>query len=177
MIVWTIGHSTHSADAFVNLLRAHAIERLVDIRTVPRSRRNPQFNRDELPGTLAAAGIAYLHIPGLGGLRRPLRDSQNTAWRNDSFRGYADYMQTAEFSRSLEELILTSERQRVSIMCAEALPWQCHRSLVSDALVAQGVAVLHIFSDRSSKPHTVTSFARIEGKRVTYPGLPIATQE
>jgi uncharacterized protein (DUF488 family) len=175
MIIWTIGHSTRSAAEFTAILRAHGIERLIDIRTVPRSRRNPQFNRDELPETLAAAGIAYLHMAGLGGLRHPRKDSPNTAWRNDSFRGYADYMQTEEFERSLTELIRLAERQRVAIMCAEAVPWRCHRSMVADALAARGIDVRHIFSETTEKPHSITPFAKVENNHVTYPGLPLPT--
>jgi uncharacterized protein (DUF488 family) len=177
MIIWTIGHSTRSAAGFTAILRRYGIERLVDIRTVPRSRRNPQFNRDELPETLAAAGIAYLHMAGLGGLRHPRKDSLNTAWRNDSFRGYADYMQTEEFERSLAELIRLAERQRLAVMCAEAVPWRCHRSMVADALAARGVDVRHILSETTEKPHSITPFAKVENNRVTYPGLPLPTPD
>jgi uncharacterized protein (DUF488 family) len=173
--IWTVGHSNRSAEDFAALLQQYGIKRLVDIRTVPRSRHNPQFNRDALPATLAAHDIAYLHMPGLGGLRHPRKDSPNTAWQNDSFRGYADYMQTPEFDASLRELIELAERERVAIMCAEAVPWRCHRSLVGDALTARGIEVVDIMSASSAKPHSLTSFARVDGKRVTYPGLPVPT--
>ncbi|HLK66605.1 MAG TPA: DUF488 domain-containing protein [Bryobacteraceae bacterium] len=166
--MWTIGHSNHSLAKFLEILQAHHVDALVDVRKMPRSRRNPHFNRETLPGPLASEGIAYLHMPGLGGLRRPRRDSTNTAWRNLSFRGYADYMQTPEFQSQLDEL-LAVEGERVTIMCAEALPAHCHRSLIADALTARGVAVSHILSARRVEPHQMTSFAQVDGKRVTYP--------
>jgi uncharacterized protein (DUF488 family) len=169
--IYTIGHSTRSIGDFIDLLKAYKIQRLVDIRTVPRSRRNPHFNRESLPGSLAEAGIEYEHRPGLGGLRHPRKDSINTAWRNDSFRGYADYMQTPEFAQNIDELIGEGARERIAIMCAESVPWRCHRSLVADALAARGIAVRHIMSASSAEPHRVTPFARVEGERVTYPGL------
>jgi uncharacterized protein (DUF488 family) len=175
LTIWTIGHSNRSTEEFTAILKSHGIELLVDIRTVPRSRHNPQYNRDALPGTLLAQGIGYLHMAGLGGLRHPRKDSTNTAWRNDSFRGYADYMQTPEFDRNLEALLQTARNKRVAIMCAEAVPWRCHRSLVADALTALGIEVRHIFSETSDKPHTITPFARIDEQRVTYPGLPVPT--
>lgn len=175
--VFTIGHSTHPIEEFLAILKAHAIETLVDIRTVPRSRHNPQFNRDSLPASLKASGIRYVHMAGLGGLRRPRKDSINTGWRNDSFRGYADYMQTDEFARQLDELIALAHNARVAIMCAESVPWRCHRSLVADALTARGVTVRHIMSATSAKPHVMTPFAHVEGERVTYPGLPVMTTE
>ena len=172
MTIWTIGHSTHPAGQFVSLLTAHGIEHVADIRTVPRSRRNPQFNTDTLPHTLAAHHIGYAHLAGLGGLRHPRKDSINSAWRNDSFRGYADYMQTTEFDRHLAELIAVARTQRTAIMCAESVPWRCHRSLVADALTARGIDVRHILSATAQpKPHQITPFARIDGERVTYPGV------
>jgi len=167
VVVLTVGHSTRPLDEFVSLLRAHEITRVVDVRTVPRSRRNPQFNRESLPAGLG--DIGYVHMPGLGGLRHPKADSPNTAWRNDSFRGFADYMQTEEFEKSLEELIRLAGKDRVAVMCAEALPWRCHRSLIADALTVRDVAVEHIFSPTSRKPHRLTSWARVQGTRVTYP--------
>jgi uncharacterized protein (DUF488 family) len=167
----TIGHSTHPIEEFLEILTAHRVAQIVDVRTIPKSRRNPQFNGDALAETLAAHGIAYLHLPALGGLRHPRKDSINTAWRNASFRGYADYMQTPEFERGLRELIALAEGPVTAIMCAESVPWRCHRSLVADALAARGVAVEHIMSKTSRKPHSYTPFARIEGERVTYPGL------
>jgi uncharacterized protein (DUF488 family) len=175
--VHTIGHSTRPLETFVAMLRAHGITRLVDIRTVPRSRHNPQFNRETLPGALGDAHLRYVHLPGLGGHRRPRADSPNTAWRNTGFRGYADYMQTPEFEASLARLIAEAHDAQVAIMCAEAVPWRCHRSLVSDALVTRGHRVLHIMSAERADPHALTRFARLEHGRVTYPppqslGLP-----
>ncbi len=169
-VVLTIGHSTRTLPAFIEMLQGHAVKRLVDVRTVPRSRHNPQFNRDTLPEALAAAGIRYVHMPGLGGLRHPRADSVNLAWRNDSFRGFADYMQTQEFAANLEALIERSRKEQVAIMCAEAVPWRCHRSLIADALVARGVSVQHIMSPTRAEPHALTPWARIEGESVTYPG-------
>ncbi len=168
--IFTVGHSTRTLEDLVEMLRAFEVDVLVDIRTVPRSRRNPQFNRDALPGSLRGHGIHYVHLAALGGLRHPRADSPNTAWRNDSFRGYADYMQTAEFEAGLEQLHALLARGRVAIMCAEAVPWRCHRSLVADALTARGARVEHIMSRTSANPHRVTPFARIDGERVTYPG-------
>ena len=151
------------------MLRAHGVERVVDIRTVPRSRRHPWTSVDELPKVLAAAGIAHAHLPGLGGLRKPRADSENMAWRNDSFRGYADHMQTAEFEDALAELLAMAERERVAIMCAEAVPWRCHRNLVADALTARGVEVRHIMDAEKANAHKLAPFARVDGARVTYP--------
>jgi uncharacterized protein (DUF488 family) len=145
------------------------VQRLVDIRTVPRSRHNPQFNQDALPGALAGAGIAYAHLKELGGLRRPRPDSPNRAWRNDSFRGYADYMQTPEFEAALQGLLEMASRERLALMCAEAVPWRCHRSLVADALLARGIPVEEILGPGQSRAHRLTPFARVEGARVTYP--------
>jgi len=169
--VFTIGHSTRSIEEFVQLLEAHGIERLIDIRTVPRSRTNPQFNRDTLPASLKNAGIEYLHMPELGGLRHARPDSPNTAWRNDSFRGYADYMQTPEFAEAIERLMEIGARKQVAIMCAEAVPWRCHRSLVADALTARGISVQDILTATRRQLHKLTPFARVEGTRVWYPGL------
>ena len=153
------------------MLQAHGVEVLADVRTVPRSRHNPQFNRDSLPGPLAAAGIEYVHLPGLGGLRHPRQESRNTAWRNASFRGYADYLETAEFEQSLGELVRLDQNKRTAIMCAEAVPWRCHRSLIADVLTARGIAVSHILTKEKASPHHLTPFAQVEGGRVTYPGL------
>lgn len=175
MTIWTVGHSTRAGEEFVALLSSHGIEHLIDIRTVPRSRRNPQFNRESLPALLDAGGIAYTHMQGLGGLRHPRPNSTNTAWRNDSFRGYADYMESGEFDRNLQGLMQLAAERRLSIMCAEAVPWRCHRSLVSDALMVRGVDVRHILSPSSVKPHSLTPFAHVEGELVTYPGLPVPT--
>lgn len=169
LVILTIGHSTRPLEEFIALLQAHGATLLADVRTVPRSRRNPQFNRETLPTALAAAGIGYRHLAGLGGLRRPRPDSENLAWENEGFRGFADYMGTPEFEAALGELLELARRKRVAIMCAEAVPWRCHRSLIADALVARGVAVEHILSPTRRQPHTLTRFARIESGRVVYP--------
>ena len=151
------------------MLHGYEVKRLVDVRTVPRSRYNPQFNRDTLPNALGAAGITYVHMPGLGGLRHPRADSVNSAWRNDSFRGFADYMQTPEFETNLQALIERARKERIAIMCAEAVPWRCHRSLIADALTVHGVLVEHIMSPTRRQPHTLTPWARVRGDRLTYP--------
>ena len=169
MIVSTVGHSTHPVKDFIHILEAHNIRRLVDVRTIPRSRRNPQFDRENLPGSLRAAGIEYRHLPGLGGLRHPRKDSVNAGWRNASFRGYADYMQSPEFRESLNDLIELASGVPTAIMCAEAVPWRCHRSLIADALVARGIPAMEILSATKSQPHALTSFAQVEGQQVTYP--------
>ncbi|MFY0529165.1 DUF488 family protein [Archangium gephyra] len=168
--IYTVGHSTRSAQELVDLLQAHGIQTLVDIRTVPRSRTNPQFNQDALPRTLAPADIRYVHLPRLGGLRRASKDSPNSAWRNLSFRGYADYMQTDEFTRGLEELRELTPDGPLALMCAEAVRWRCHRSLVADALYARGVEVRHITSRTRAEPHKLTPFAELHGRQVLYPG-------
>jgi uncharacterized protein (DUF488 family) len=167
--LWTIGHSNRPLAELIAMLRAHGIEVLADVRTVPRSRYNPQFNRETLPEELAAAGIEYRHLPGLGGLRHPRKDSTNTGWRNDSFRGYADYMEAAEFETSLEALLRLAAERRVAVMCAEAVPWRCHRSLISDAVTARGGEVRHIMTAEKAEAHRMTPFARVEGGKVTYP--------
>jgi uncharacterized protein (DUF488 family) len=167
--VLTIGHSTRTIDEFIRLLKSHGATHVVDVRTVPRSLRNPQFNRDTLPRSLEAAGIAYTHVAGLGGLRRPRPDSINTGWKNPSFRGYADHMQTPEFAASLENLIELAQKQRVALMCAEAVPWRCHRSLIADALVAKGVRTEHIMSGSRRDLHAIRSFAKRTGTHLTYP--------
>ena len=167
--VFTVGHSTLPIDRFVALLATYGIERLADIRTVPRSRHNPQFNADALAESLRDAGIDYVPMQALGGLRRPGKDSINGGWRNMNFRGYADYMQTDAFEDALETLIGQSREKRVAIMCAEAVPWRCHRSLVADALCARGIPVVEILSETSSRPHRLTPFAHVEDEHVTYP--------
>jgi uncharacterized protein (DUF488 family) len=168
--VLAVGHSNRTIEVFVALLTAHGVTRLVDVRSVPRSRHNPQFDADALPATLAAAGIAHTSMKALGGLRTPRPDSLNRAWRNDSFRGYADYMQTAAFAEALDALIACERAgDRVAIMCAEAVPWRCHRSLIADALLARGIAVDHIMSEAEARPHALPPFARVAGTRVTYP--------
>jgi len=153
----------------VDLLRAHKIARVVDVRTIPRSRRNPQFNRETLAEALHGRRIHYTHLAALGGLRQARKDSLNTGWQNASFRGFADYMQTAEFEKGIEKLVNLAEKEQVAIMCAEAVPWRCHRSLIADALVARGIAVHHITSLTRAEPHRLTSFARVEGTLITYP--------
>lgn len=168
-MIYTIGHSTRSAEDFVALLRAHGIRTLVDVRTIPRSRHNPQFNTDTLAKTLGQHGIGYAHAPELGGLRKPRRDSINLGWRNESFRGYADYMQTPAFESAIDALVARSRDERVAIMCAEAVPWRCHRSLVADALLARGVEAREIVSPTNATPHKLTPFARVDGTSVTYP--------
>jgi uncharacterized protein (DUF488 family) len=170
--IYAVGHSTRSAEELVELLQAHGVRTLADIRTVPRSRTNPQFNRDTLPRTLKAVCLRYAHLPRLGGLRRPRPDSPNGAWRNTSFRGYADYMLTDDFTRGMEELRQLAEDGPVALMCAEALRWRCHRSLVADALFARGVEVLHITSRVRTEPHRLTAFAELHGRQVLYPARP-----
>ncbi len=167
--VLTIGHSTHELGEFIHLLQTHGIEKLVDVRTIPRSRRFPHFSQDTLAHELLAVGIGYVHLPGLGGLRHPRADSPNMGWRNASFRGFADYMQTAGFADSLESLIALARNERIAVMCAEAVPWRCHRSLIADALIVRGIPVEHIMSTTHRHPHTLTPFAQVEGTRITYP--------
>jgi Domain of unknown function DUF488 len=170
MVVYTVGHSVHPIEEFIRILQAYGIRLLVDVRTIPKSRRNPQFSRENLPGSLQTAGIQYRHLPGLGGLRHPRKDSANTGWRNASFRGYADYMQTPAFGENLNQLTELAASAPTAIMCAEAVPWRCHRSLIADALVARGIAVTEIFSATKSQPHALTPFAIVKGEQVTYPG-------
>ena len=191
--IYTIGHSTRSLEEFLALLKAHGISHLADIRTIPRSRRHPHFAGEALSRSLEDAGTVYGHFPGLGGLRKPRANSSNVAWRHEGFRGYADYMETAEFAAALDELLAFGAGQggatrvpsrggaprvargggvpRVVVMCAEAVFWRCHRQLVADALVARGVDVRHIVSAAAPTPHTLTSFARIVDGRVTYRGV------
>ena len=168
-VVFTIGHSTRPLRDFVALLEAHDVELVVDVRTVPRSRHNPQFNSETLPEALRAAGIGYEHAADLGGFRRASPDSLNAGWRNASFRGYADYMQTAAFAASLGGVIEQARSKRLVLMCAEAVPWRCHRSLIADALVTRGIRVEEIVSAARTQAHAMTSFARMEGATVTYP--------
>ncbi len=171
--VYTIGHSTHPIEEFIGMLKANSVQSVVDVRTVPGSRHNPQFGEGELAVSLPAAGIAYQRLKALGGLRHtPAAEAAatvNGAWRNRSFRNYADYMQTPEFAAGVEELQALSKKQPVAIMCAEAVPWRCHRSLIGDALLARGVDVVDIMSPTSAKPHHLTGFAKVDGHRVWYP--------
>jgi uncharacterized protein (DUF488 family) len=168
-VVFTIGHSTRTISEFIDIIKAYGIKKVVDIRTIPRSRYNPQFNEDTIRESLKAVKIGYLHMKGLGGLRHALKDSPNMAWKNASFRGFADYMQTGDFDESLEKLIEAAAKRATVIMCAEAVPWRCHRSLVGDALLVRGVQVRDIMSVSSSRDHTLTPWAKVRGKRITYP--------
>jgi len=165
----TVGHSTRDLGSFVRLLQAQGVTCVVDVRTIPKSRHNPQFNKETLPAALRVVGIAYQHMPELGGLRHPLPNSPNQAWRNASFRGFADYMQTPEFVKGLQKLIEIAGKERVAIMCAEAVPWRCHRSLIADALLARRVRVEHILSEARSQAHVLTAWACVKRNRVTYP--------
>jgi uncharacterized protein (DUF488 family) len=167
--IFTLGHSTLPIESFLALLQAYGIKCLADIRTIPRSRHNPQFNGTALANSLKARHVEYVHLKALGGLRRPRKDSPNTGWRNEGFRGFADYMQTEEFREALAALIRMSGERRVAIMCAEAVPWRCHRSLVADALSVRGVPVVEILSASSYQLHELTLFAQVEGLRITYP--------
>ncbi len=171
MRLYTVGHSTRTLDELVEALRSFGIRLLVDIRTIPRSRHTPQFNREALARRLPRRGIGYRHVKALGGLRKPRPDSRNTAWRNASFRGFADYMETPEFAAALSELReLARDTGPAAFMCAEAVPWRCHRSLVADALTAQGDTVLHIMGPGKAQPHALTPFGRVNRGRVSYPG-------
>ncbi|MBS0181072.1 MAG: DUF488 domain-containing protein [Nitrospira sp.] len=169
-VLWTIGHSTRPIEEFLALLKAHGVEQLIDVRTIPKSRHNPQFNTASLSTSLKRAGLNYVHMPGLGGLRKPKKDSINTGWRNASFRGYADYMQTDEFRRALDELMAESRLQHTAIMCAEAVPWRCHRNLIADALVTRDWEVQHIMSETKANRHRLTSFATAENGLLCYRG-------
>ena len=168
-VILTVGHSTHPLAEFIALLAAHSVTRLIDVRTVPRSRHNPQFNRDTFPAALEAAGICYAHIAGLGGFRRAGPESPNLGWRNASFRGYADYMQTSEFAEHLTGLMALAKQERIALMCAEAVPWRCHRSLIADALVIRGIRVEEIINSTRRQVHALTPFARVDGTTITYP--------
>ena len=167
--ILTIGHSTRTLDEFLTMLKVYHVTLVVDVRSVPRSRHNTQFNKETLPDALKLVGMKYVHMPEIGGLRRPKRDSVNLAWRNKSFRGYADYMQMKEFTEQLLKIIALARENCVAIMCAEALPWRCHRSLISDALVVRYIEVKHILNAESSISHKLTEWAHVEGTRITYP--------
>ena len=169
LVVMTIGHSIRPTKEFIHLLKAHQVKRLVDVRTVPRSRHNPQFNRSELSPALHSARLHYSYMPGLGGFRHARRDSLNTGWHNASFRGFADYMQTPEFRENLDNLIKLAKSERIAIMCAEAVPWRCHRSLIADALLARGIEVREITSAIRTRPHALTPWGNVNGMQVTYP--------
>ena len=169
--VWTVGHSNRSLAALLEILSSVPIEKVVDVRTLPRSRRNPQFDRDNLAWELEQAGLVYRHAPGLGGMRKPLPDSINTAIVEPGFRGYADHMQTETFATGVERLIRDAEESATVVMCAEASPWRCHRSFLADALSARDAEVLHLTDVRRAEPHRLNPLARVAGPRVTYPGL------
>ncbi|CAH1906123.1 conserved hypothetical protein [Candidatus Nitrotoga sp. HW29] len=171
--VLTMGHSTLSLEEFIDRLKIHAITNLFDIRSVPRSRHNPQFNNDTLPIALELSGICYTHATGLGGFRRASPDSPNMGWRNASFRGFADYMQTAQFAENLGILLELATHERVALMCAEAVPWRCHRSLIADALLVHGTPVEEIISKTRLQAHALTSFAKVDGMTITYPAYEI----
>jgi uncharacterized protein (DUF488 family) len=176
--VYTVGHSTRSFEELVELLRAHGVETLVDVRTIPRSRHNPQFNKDDLTKMMPATGIRYVHLARLGGRRRGLgAASTNTGWRSESFRGYADYMQTDGFALGLEELRGVAEDGPVALMCAEAVPWRCHRSLIADALLVRGVPSEDIQAVDKTIPHKLTPFAVVDGMRITFPGEQLPLDE
>ena len=169
--IWTVGHSTRSAEEFGEILRAHGIEVLVDVRTYPGSRRYPQFNREALAEQLASEKIRYQHEPRLGGRRTPRADSHNTTWRNAQFRGYADHMETDDFKNGVRELLELASTKRAAIMCAEAVWWRCHRSLISDYLKAEGHQVIHILDEKKSEEHPFTSAARLVDGKLSYRGL------
>ena len=168
-VLWTIGHSTRPVNEFLSLLKAHGIQRLVDVRTIPRSRHNPQYNTNTLSQSLRDDGLEYGHMPQLGGLRKPKKGSINTGWRNASFRGYADYMRSEAFREALGELMADSQGLRTAIMCAEAVPWRCHRSLIADVLVTKDWEVRHIMSEAKADQHRLTSFAKVENGQLHYP--------
>jgi uncharacterized protein (DUF488 family) len=168
--ILTIGHSTRPIDEFIALLRENGVARVADVRTVPRSRHNPQFEKSSLARSLQNAGIDYVHLPALGGLRHPRRNSANTGWRNASFRGYADHMQTPEFAEAIGALIRLAEPGTLAVMCAEAVPWRCHRSLIGDALLARGIAVEEVLGPGQRRSHELTRFAKVSGTTITYPG-------
>ena len=168
-VVQTVGHSNRPLKEFLHLLRAHSVTLVVDVRKMPGSRRNAQFNGDTLSKVLHEAGIGYVHLPGLGGLRRRTPSSPNGGWKNASFQGYADHMLTPEFERSLEDLLKLARGHRTALMCAEAVPWRCHRSLIADALVVRAVVVEHILSASRTQPHVLRPWAKVQGTRITYP--------
>jgi uncharacterized protein (DUF488 family) len=172
--IYTLGHSNRKLEEFLAMLAPYQIELLADVRTIPRSLHNPQYNSESLPEALANVGINYEHLAGLGGLRHPSKDSLNIGWRNLSFRGYADYMQTPAFTKALSELTDAAGKKRTAIMCAEALPWRCHRSLIGDALLVRGFDVQDIFGEESVKPHKLTPWAKVNGLSIAYPGANLA---
>ncbi len=166
--MWTVGHSNHPIERFIEILKAHRIEQVLDVRRFPASRKWPHFNATSLASSLPAAGIGYVGMPELGGRRKPRPESPHTAWRADQFRGYADYMDTPEFASSLERVMALAGDRRTALLCAEALPWRCHRSLIADALIARGREVLEILTEKEARPRKLPGFARLEGNRVVY---------
>jgi uncharacterized protein (DUF488 family) len=168
-VIWTIGHSNREWGDFVRILTEHGIELVVDVRKLPGSRKFPHFNADAMGAGLAEKGIRYLHAPELGGRRRPAADSPNSGWENASFQAFADYMLTEDFAAALERLLARIDRQRASLMCAEAVPWRCHRNLIADALVVRGVRIEHLLGGQSIRPHVLNPMARVSGTRITYP--------
>jgi uncharacterized protein (DUF488 family) len=175
-LICTIGHSNRSISEFIDLLKSNQIVRVLDIRTIPRSRTNPQFGQDSLSDSLNSAGIGYTYLPALGGLRRTQKDSINLGWRNLSFRGYADYMQSPAFQAAVEWVAELTRTELCTLMCAEAVPWRCHRSMVADALLIRGVRVEDILGPKGRRPRVLTPFAQVEGKRITYPSLEAPSQ-
>ena len=175
--IWTIGHSNHSLEKFLQILEGHNIQIVMDVRRFPASRKWPHFNAAALAESLPARGIAYAGMPELGGRRKARPDSAHTAWRVEAFRGYADFMETPEFGEGLEKLMSLARQKRAAVMCAEALPWRCHRSLIADALVARSWKVFDILSEKESRPHKLPDFARVNGERVVYDGgvLPLGS--
>jgi uncharacterized protein (DUF488 family) len=167
--LFTIGHSTHSIQEFIDVLKVHGVEHLADVRSIPKSRHVPQFNSDALGPALGEVGIAYTPIKALGGRRHSRKNSINTGWRNASFRGYADYMATPAFAEGLDELTAIARRQTTAIMCAEAVPWRCHRSVIADAMMLRGWEVLEIMSAQPAKPHALTPFLKVVDGQLTYP--------
>lgn len=167
--IYTIGHSTRTIEDFIKLIKTYGIEMVVDVRTIAGSEHNPQYNEEILEKSLSKHNISYMRIKGLGGLRHTAKTSLNNAWKNASFRGYADYMHTPEFEESIEELIKLAKEKQIAIMCAEAVPWRCHRSLIGDALVVRDIAVEDIINEKSCEPHKFTSFAHVVGDTITYP--------
>jgi uncharacterized protein (DUF488 family) len=169
MKIYTIGHSTHPIDEFIEILQNYKINLLVDVRSVPHSRYNPQFDIESMSKSLPESGIKYIHLASLGGFRTPLKDSKNSAWKNKRFRGYADYMQTTDYLLGLKELIKLGTKYNVVICCSEAVPWRCHRSLIADSLIIRGITVIDIYNVNVSKEHNLTSFAKVKGDIITYP--------
>jgi uncharacterized protein (DUF488 family) len=170
--LWTIGHSTHDADVFVAMLLSHSIEVLADVRRFPASRKYPHFNTSELQKVLSQSSIAYQHFENLGGRRTPRKDSHNTAWRNESFRGYADYMETPQFENAAQSLMQIASENPTAIMCAEAVWWRCHRGLIADYFKVRGWKVLHVMSRDKTEPHPYTSAARIVDGKLSYAAAP-----